>query len=60
MRILLLITSEGDWGYRINVPVAQPDRAFACGAKGRVFESPRGHKNTFLQMVCFLLIFVTV
>lgn len=26
-------------------PVAQLDRAFACGAKGRVFESPQAHSG---------------
>ena len=29
----------------IHVPVAQLDRALACGAKGRRFESCRVHQN---------------
>ena len=37
-----------------NVPVAQLDRALACGAKGRTFESYRAYQNKNLALAGFL------
>ncbi len=41
------VDSESDFSFEISthVPVAQLDRAFACGAKGRWFESSRAYHD---------------
>jgi hypothetical protein len=36
-----------------DVPVAQLDRAFACGAKGREFESPQGRLQSGFPALLF-------
>ena len=47
-----LLDSIGNCGKIIsaNVPVAQRIRAFACGAKGRAFESPQGRLHLAVKI----------
>ena len=46
--------------YMFVAPVAQLDRAFACGAKGRRFESCRVYQNKKRPLGRFLLLKIVV
>ena len=41
--------SQSDLSERLYAPVAQLDRALACGAKGRTFESCRVYHISFME-----------